>query len=335
MCTNFKMKPAIDGSIVVGRSMEFPVGIPTSIGVLPKGYAGKGAVPAGQTSSREWVSAHGVVGMVGFGNPHWLTDGMNTAGVSMHALYMPNGYCEYATYKGDGSDLCEIDVIAYLLGTCASVAEVKTAAASMNVWGMDPGMGFAPPLHFLVHDAHSSIAIEFHEEGMRIVDNPTGVATNAPYLEWHLTNLNNYVGLQANNQQPVKALGETLAPLGQGNGLIGLPGDYTGPSRFVRAAAMVALSDVPADSDAAEMQTLHVLNAFDIPNGLIKEQSAGKLVDEVTVWISISNLSNLRYSYRTAGDPGVYAIDLGKVDFTQPARTVPMSWKAGFTPIDV
>jgi len=89
MCTNFKMKPAADGSVVVGRSMEFPVGIPTSLGVLPKGFAGKGAAPAGQSASREWTATHGVVGMVGFGNPHWLTDGMNTAGVSMHALYMP------------------------------------------------------------------------------------------------------------------------------------------------------------------------------------------------------------------------------------------------------
>ena len=335
MCTNFKMKPAADGSVVVGRSMEFPVGIPTSLGVLPKGFAGKGAAPAGQSASREWTATHGVVGMVGFGNPHWLTDGMNTAGVSMHALYMPNGYCTYAAYKGDGTDLCEIDVIAFLLGTCASVTEVKAAAATMNVWGMDPGLGFAPPLHFLVHDIHSSIAIEFHAEGMTVVENPTGVGTNSPYLDWHLTNLNNYVGLQSTSQQPVQALGEKLAPLGQGNGLLGLPGDYTGPGRFVRAAAMVALSDVPANSAAAEMQTLHVLNAFDIPNGLIKEESGGKLVDEVTVWISISNLTDLRYSYRTAGDPGVFAIDLNTVDFTQPARTIPMSWEGGFTPVKV
>jgi choloylglycine hydrolase len=329
------MKPATDGSVVVGRSMEFPMGIPTALGVLPMGYAGKGATPAGKTSALDWVATQGIVGMAAFGNPQWLTDGMNTAGVSMHALYMPNGFCAYATYKGDGTDLCEIDVIAFLLGTCASVDEVRVAAASMNVWGMDPGLGFAPPLHFLVHDATASIAIEFHDEGIRIVENPTGVGANSPYLDWHLTNLNNYVGVQSTARKPIEVLGEKLAPFGQGNGLLGLPGDYTSPSRFVRAAAMVALSTVPVDSLASEIQTLHVLNAFDIPNGIIQEESGGKLVDEVTVWATISNLSKLRYSYRTNGDPGVYSIELADVDFAKPARTVPMSWNGAFTPVKI
>lgn len=110
-----------------------------------------------------------------------------------------------------------------------------------------------------------------------------------------------------------------------------MPGDYTGPSRFIRAAAIVAMSDVPRDSSAAEMQTLHALNAFDIPPGLIREESGGKLVDEVTVWITISNPTSLRYAYRTAGDPTIYVIALADVDFTQPARTVSLSWDAGYT----
>lgn len=335
MCTNFKMKKAVDGTVVVGRSMEFPTGIPTSMSVLPKGYAGRGSVPDGKGKSVEWTATHGVIGMAGFGNPQVLSDGMNTARVSIHALYMPNGCCSYAPYKGDGTDISQLEAIAYLLGTCSSVAEIATAVAGLNLWGLDPGMGFPPPLHLLVHDETSSIAIEFHPDGIRIVDNPTGVGTNSPYMDWHLTNLNNYAGLQPTAHHSIDALGEHLAPFGQGNGLLGLPGDYTGPSRFVRAAAMVAMSDVPADSNAAEMQTLHILNAFDIPFGIIKEEAGGKLVDEITLWISLCNLTKLRYSYRTAGDPSVYVVDLANVDFDAPARTVPMSWSADFTPVSV
>ena len=335
MCTNFKMKKAIDGTVVVGRTMEFPVGVPTSLGVLPQGFAGRGSAPKGASAALTWIAAYGVVGMASFENPAWLSDGMNTAGVSMHALYMPNGCCVYSEYKGDGTDLCEIDVIAYLLGTCGSIAEVKQAASAMNVWGFDPGMGFAPPLHFLVHDADASIAIEFHDDGMRVVDNPTGVGTNAPYLDWHLTNLNNYVGLQPSTRAPIEVLGEKLAPFGQGNGTFGMPGDYTGPSRFVRTAALVGMSDIPVDSVAAEMQTLHILNALDIPFGLIREEMNGKVVDEVTVWISLSNLTGKRYSYRTVSDPTVYTVELDTVDFTQPARTIPMSWTGSFTTLAV
>ena len=95
---------------------------------------------------------------------------------------------------------------------------------------------------------------------------------------------------------------------------------------------MVALSDQPANASEAEMQALHILNAFDLPAGLIREESNGTLVDEVTVWISIANLSDLRYSFRTMGDPTVYSVDLATVDFTSGARTVEMSWTGGFTP---
>jgi choloylglycine hydrolase len=251
--------------------------------------------------------------------------------VSAHFLYMPGGYCVYQDFKGNGTDLSEVDLIAFLLGTCASVAEVKETMKTVNVWGFDPGMGFAPPSHILLHDAEASVAIEFHSDGVQVVDNPIGVGTNAPYLQWQLTNLKNYVGLAPTSPAEVDVVGEKLAPLGQGQGLMGLPGDYTGPSRFVRAATMVATSQVPTDSMAAELATLHILNAFDIPAGLIQEDSgAGQLVDEVTVWASISNLTKLRYSYRTHGDPGIYCVELAEVDFTTPARTVPMSWSGSF-----
>ena len=332
MCTNFRTKRSKDGSAVIGRSMEFPVGLPTSFGVVPKGYSGKAITPAATDTSFEWTSAYGLVGMAAFGNPAWLSDGMNTAGLSAHLLYMPNGYCTYQTFVGDGKDISELDLVSLVLGTCATVDDVKSTLTPLRVWGFDPGMGFAPPLHLLVHDRTSSIAVEFHPEGMRIVDNPTGVGTNSPYMEWMLTNLNNYVGMGATVPPAVEALGQHLAQFGQGAGLQGLPGDYTGPSRFVRAATMVALSDQPANASEAEMQALHILNAFDIPAGLIREESKGTLVDEVTVWISIANLSDLRYSFRTMGDPTVYSVDLATVDFTSGARTVEMSWTGGFTP---
>ncbi len=67
----------------------------------------------------------------------------------------------------------------------------------MNVIGVDPGMGMVPPLHFLLHDATASVTIEFHADGVRVLDNPIGVGTNSPYRDWHLTNLRNYVGISA------------------------------------------------------------------------------------------------------------------------------------------
>lgn len=333
MCTNFKMKQAKNGAVVVGRSMEFPDLIPWSLAVIPPGTHGKASTPEEGQESKTWTTQHGIVGICGFGNPQLLDDGINTAGLSAHGLYMPNGYCTYAPFKGDGNDLSEMDVIAFLLGTCATLDEVKDAMQSISVWGGDPGIGFAPPLHLLMHSKEGSLAIEFHPHGIQIVDNPTGIGTNAPYLDWHLTNLNNYVGLSPDVPPTQDELGVKLSQFGQGGGLMGLPGDYTGPSRFVRAATLVALSDQPEDSQGAELQTMHVLNSFDIPAGIIEEaQPDGKTVPEITDWITISNLTDQRYTYRTSTDPRLYSIDLGSVDFSQPARSVPFTIDTPFTP---
>ena len=329
MCTNFKIKPAADGTVVVGRTMEFPDLIPWEVQVVPVGAS---RTAAGVTNGISWTPTYGVVGMGAMGEG-LLADGMNTEGLSAHALYMA-GFCHYAAPTGTGNDITEMDVIAYLLGTCKDVAEAKAAAAHLNVVGHDPGVGFVPPLHFLLHDATASIAIEFRPEGMSIVDNPTGVGTNPPFLDWHLTNLRNYVGISAVN--PTTTVGDTtLHPLGQGGGLLGLPGDYTPPSRFVRAAAMVLLMDQPADAAAAESACLHVLNAFDIPAGLITEDlKPGQVVPEVTTWVTVCNLTDRRYAYRTIGDPTPYVVDLSTTDFST-ARRTPTPGAARFSPVTI
>ncbi len=335
MCTNFKTKTAKDGSVVVGRSLEFPNMLPTAIGVLPADYAGQSLEFDGK-AGKSWQAKYGVVGMSGFGKPGWLLDGLNTEGVSAHLLYMP-GFCTYQAFKGDGSDLSEVDLIAYLLGTCNSVAEVKAAVADVNVWGFDPGMGFAPPMHCLVHDKTASVAIEFRPDGMSVVDNPTGVGTNSPYMDWHLTNLNNYAGRSAVNPGATTVDGTTLAPLGEGQGLIGLPGDYTPPSRFVRAFTLVQLSDQPKDSADAEQTAVHIINSFDIVPGLVQETMGPdhQLVDEVTCWDVVVNLTGQRYAYRTVSDPNWYVVDLSTTNFSKPACVVPLNISGNFQPITV
>jgi choloylglycine hydrolase len=327
MCTNFKIKPSKDGTVVVGRTMEFPDVIPWEVQVVA---AGVPRASAGVKNGLAWTPQYGVVGMGAIGDG-LLADGMNTEGLSAHALYMA-GFCDYAAPAGTGNDISEMDVIAYLLGTCKNVAEAKSAAATLNVVGVDPGVGFVPPLHFLLHDATASIAIEFRPEGMSIVDNPYGVGTNPPFLDWHVTNLRNYVGVSSVN--PTTTVHDTvLHPLGQGGGLLGLPGDYTPPSRFVRAAALMLLIDQPADAASAEAACLHVLNSFDIPAGLISEEfKPGQMVAEVTSWVTVCNLTDRRYGYRTIGDPVPYVVDLTTTDFSTSRRT-PVPGAARFTPV--
>lgn len=326
MCTNFRCRTATDGSVVVGRSMEFPPGIPWCLGVVPVGHAGVASgAPAGKGLT--WTATYGVVGISAFGKPTLITDGMNTQGLSGHGLYMPGGFCEYSTVTDGARSLSEVDVLTYLLGTCGSLSEVRQAMSGVEVFGFDPGMGLVPPLHFLMHDRSGSLAIEFHAGGeISIVDNPLGVGTNAPYLDWHLTNLRNYVGISGVNPKPMAlttttGATSTLAPLGQGQGLRELPASYSPPDRFVRAVAFTQLAPAAVDGWAAELQAAHILNAFDIVPGTIREYVGSTETHEETDWATICNLSQLRFAYRMFEDQTWYVVDLASTDFTS-ARTM-------------
>jgi choloylglycine hydrolase len=327
----FKVPEAEDGTVVVGRSLEFPMGMPTALAVLPSDYRGQASVD--EADPLRWESKYGIVGMGVFGKPDVLLDGMNTEGLTAHFLYMPGGYCTYQQPKGDGTDLPELDLIPFLLGTCSTVEQARAAVGQVNVIGADPGMGFVPPLHCLMHDKEHSIAIEFHADGIHVVDNPTGVGTNSPYLDWHLTNLRNYVGATALGPEPFSAGDIEYAPLGQGQGLNDLPTGMGPAARFVRACALVRLAEQAESSDDAERLALHILNTFDIVPGTIQEIVGTEAEPEVTIWDTVMNLSRLRYGYRTISNPLPYVVDFESVDFSQPARTQELRWVGGFVPI--
>ena len=324
MCTNFKYPTATDGTVCVGRTMEFPNVLPWDLAVLAVNESHQSQiVPNG----KKWQSIHGVVGFSGFSNPQWFADGMNSAGLSAHALYMPD-HCTYYEPKNDGSDIGILDVIAFVLGTCSTTAEAKAALATCNVVNVVPKqVPIALPLHIVVHDKDSCVVAEFHPEGMRIVDNPVQVATNSPYLDWHLTNVSNYLSFSPENPVPIVVGGTTFAPFAQGQGFRGIPGDGTSPSRFIRALTMVRFAATPVDQKAAEFGAIRVLHGFDIVAGSIDEKPDGA-EPELTMWSTVSDLTANRYLVNTYTDPQWFAIDLATTDFSN-SRNVPLPGGGG------
>ena len=112
MCTNFKHPKAADGTVCVGRTMEFPDVLPWQLGVLAADHVGRSAA---SKNAKTWKAKYGVIGMAAF-EPFWLGDGMNTAGLSAHVLYMP-GHCTYEPLKNDGTDIGALEGVAFILGT--------------------------------------------------------------------------------------------------------------------------------------------------------------------------------------------------------------------------
>jgi len=332
MCTNFKYPTATDGTACVGRTMEFPNEIPWQLAVAASDLKGQCTlVPNGKT----WQATYGVIGMSAFDNPQWYADGMNTQGLSAHLLYMP----EHATYyapKGDGSDIGILDLIAFVLGTCSTMAEAKAAAMSVNVVDVYPQqIPIKLPIHLILHDKDSCAVVEFHPEGPRVTDNPVQVATNSPYIEWHLTNVCNYLSLSPDNPAAITIGGMQFAPFAQGQGFRGIPGDGTSPSRFIRVLTDVRFAPSPTNQQDAELQTIRVLHGFDISTGSIKEPATtGGLTQELTIWSTVSNITGNRYLYNTYDDPQWFVIDLATTDFST-SRSVAFSHSGGPTPLTV
>jgi choloylglycine hydrolase len=151
---------------------------------------------------------------------------------------------------------------------------------------------------------------------MHFYENPLGVLTNSPGIEWHWANLNNYINLQ-----PGSAPEHSFGPLemknfGHGSGMLGLPGDFTPPSRFVRAAFFQLTAPQQTDAEGSIFQAFHILNNFDIPTGT--EVAWGKASTDLpsaTQFTVASDTHNRMLYYRTMYNSNIRCIDLKRVDF--------------------
>jgi len=316
-CTSFLIHTS-DGGAVYGRTMEFGVHLESHVLVIPRHYGMKSTGPNGKPALT-WQSKYAAVGMNALGITA-LTDGLNEKGLAGGVLYFPGfaGYADPAKTSAAKS-LAPWDFLTWALTNFATVAEVKAALGGISVIDVkQPAFGFTPPLHYTLHDASgASLVVEPVGGTLKVYDNPLGVLTNSPGFDWHLTNLRNYVKLSPHDAPPLMVNGQTFSALGQGSGLLGIPGDPTPPSRFIRALGYaLSVQQVPSGVESVRL-TEHILNNFDIPRGWIREE-IGKDNDksplENTQWSTIADLTNKIYYVKTYEDQVLRAIDLQRLD---------------------
>jgi choloylglycine hydrolase len=307
MCTTFRLKTR-DADVIVGRTMEFAADLGWRLLVVPRGTELTGTAPDGP--GRRFTAKHGFTGVGALGRLS-ATDGLNEAGLYAGLLYLP-GYARYEDHTGVApGDLVSADEVASLvLAQAATVAEAIALVEGVTVWNrVEDVLGAILPIHLVLHDRTGAAAvIEWVDGVRRVYDNPVGVCTNAPPFDWHLANLRNYVNLSVTNVPPLDlGDGVLVHPVGEGSGLLGLPGDWTPPSRFIRATALSHAATEIADADAGVASTLHILNAFDIPKGVVRDRAnAG----DFTAWSSVADLARGRYVLRTYDDPTPRLVEL-------------------------
>ena len=151
----------------------------------------------------------------------------------------------------------------------------------------DPVTGTVAPLHWILQDRGGRcLTAEQTAAGLRLLENPVGVLSNSPDLPWHLTNLRNYAGLSPLPHPDARWEGAELSPFGQGSGGLGLPGDYTPPSRFVRAAFLKSHAPVPASRQEAVVTGFHLLESVTVPRGAVITDRGTQDYTQYTVFYS-------------------------------------------------
>jgi len=310
-CTSLTIKSA-DGGVMYGRTMEFGFELDSEAVVIPRNYAFKGTGPDGKPG-KTWTSKYAATGMNAFKLPV-LVDGVNEKGLAGGILYFP-GYADYTTAADAdaGESVAPWEFLTWVLTSFASVDEVKAAIDQVEVIGLKmPQLGAVPPFHYTVHDASGkSIVIEPIGGKLKVYDNPYGVMTNSPTFDWHLTNLSNYVKLTPENVAPLKVGGQEITSFGEGSGWLGIPGDPTPPSRFIRALAFSMTSDPEPAGEKSVRLVEHIMNNFDIPKGTIRNDE--KMAD-YTQWTTVADLKNRSYYVKTYENQTLQGIDLMAFD---------------------
>lgn len=325
-CTAFQLQSE-DGAHIYYRSMEFGFPLKSDLLIVPRGTEYIGAAPGNKPGLR-WKVTYGYVGMNQQIMPTLVSDGMNEKGLVVGCLYLP-GFAQFETPdpKKTEKTLGSSELCSFLLGTCATVSEVKEMLPKILV-AEEPVNGmqnFVLPLHYYICDQTSEVLIVEYVNGQRhMYDNQSGVLTNSPPLDWHLSNLPNYTNLSPVNAPAIDFGNWKVENPSQGTGLLGIPGDYTAPSRFVRAAFFSKWAALQKTALEAVCLGFHILNAFDIFEGIIRERDkAKKLLEippnepilDITQWVIVHDRTNLKTYFRNYDSLSIQMVDLKKINF--------------------
>lgn len=308
MCTGIRFTDA-EGAMYFGRNLDWTQGYGERVVATPPAAT----IPPAFERDGDPAVGHAVIGMgiVVAGIPLYFDCG-NDAGLAVAGLNFPHS-ARYAAEPRQGS----VNVAAYefpfwIARTFSSLDEVRAALASVTVVAK-PVNEHLPVanLHWLIGDATGSIVVECMEEGMRVWENDADVLTNEPDFGWQRTNLCNYLTLTDEDPDAAAWGAMKLAPFGSGLGMQGIPGDYSGPSRFVKAAFVN--SHYPAQTDEAANVTrlFRTLGSVAVPEG------AAKMADgshEKTLYTSCFSPATMTYYHATYDDPRIRSYPIASVD---------------------
>ena len=248
----------------------------------------------------------------------------NEMGLSMAGLNFP-GLAYYSPPRPDKDNVASFELIPWILGQCKSVAEAENLLQQVNITNDAFSKDLTPtPLHWLISDKDCSLTLEVMTGGLHIHKNPVGVLTNNPPFDYHMYHLCSHMNLSPSQAQNRFSADLELMPYSNGMGSIGLPGDYSSASRFVRACFVKLNSPVSASEDQDLSQFFHILSSVAMPSGAVLMPNGAC---EITRYSCCCNTDKGIYYYTTYDNSRITAVDLHGEDLskdlvvTYPLRT--------------
>ena len=289
-----------------GRTLDYEISYGDQVVITPRNYPFR--LRNGETPKNHYA----MIGMACVMQDYPLYyDAVNEKGLGVAGLNFV-GNAHYGKSMEGRNNLAQFELIPYLLGKCASVREVRRALETVNLIDT-PFMENLPvaQLHWLIADREECIVLESVRDGLKIYNNPVGVLTNNPPFDMQLFNLNNYLHLSAENRPNTFSNALSLNAYSRGMGAMGLPGDLSSQSRFVRAA-FVRMNSISGDSEPESVsQFFHILASVDQQRGCCR-LGDGKC--EITLYTSCCNADKGVYYYTTYDNHQISGVDMHKED---------------------
>ena len=285
-----------------GRNLDYEHGYGEAVTVTPRRYR------FALRSGAEFRTRYAMIGMACVAGDYPLYyDAVNEAGLCIAGLNFV-GNAVYHPAAAGKENLAQFELIPWLLGQCATVAEARALLARLNITDVP----FAPEmptaqLHWLLADRDACLTVESTKDGLHVYENPAGVLTNNPPFPQQLEALSHYAHLSA--KPPVNHFLDALpySTFSRGLGGLGLPGDLSSQSRFIRAA-FVRLNSRSGSGEAESVsQFFHILRSVEQQRGCCELPSGDC---ELTIYTSCCNARTGVYYYTTYDGAGIAAVDL-------------------------
>lgn len=288
-----------------GRNLDLEYSYKETVTVTPRNYV------LNFRKMGKIESHYAMIGMayIADGYPLYY-DATNEKGLSAAGLNFPEN-ADYKEYCDGKDNVAPFELIPWILSRCATVSDAEKLIGRINL--LNENFSDELPLshlHWIISDKERSVTLEHIKSGIKIYENPVGVLTNNPTFDYHLFNLNNYMSLTKGDPQNTFA-GQggdiSLKTYSRGMGAIGLPGDASSMSRFVRAA-FVKMNSFSADSEAESVsQFFHILKSVEMQRGCVLLNSG---LYEITLYSSCCNTDRGIYYYTTYDNSRINAVDM-------------------------